>query len=79
MSSVMSLRKGLQDDFVAKFGVKLGFMSIFIKAVVDGLKEVGQINARIDGSDLITNHFYDVGVAVGSERGLVVPVIRDAV
>ena len=77
MSSVMSLRKGLQDDFVAKFGVKLGFMSIFIKAVVDGLKEVGQINARIDGSDLITNHFYDVGVAVGSERGLVVPVIRD--
>lgn len=77
MSSVMSLRKGLQDDFVAKFGVKLGFMSIFIKAVVDGLKEVEQINARIDGNDLITNHFYDVGVAVGSERGLVVPVIRD--
>ena len=52
-------------------------MSIFIKAVVDGLKEVVQINARIDGNDLIVNHFYDIGVAVGSERGLVVPVIRD--
>ena len=77
MSSVMRLRKELQEDFVAKFGVKLGFMSIFIKAVVDGLKEVGQINARIDGNDLIVNHFYDIGVAVGSERGLVVPVIRD--
>ncbi|MAS90976.1 MAG: dihydrolipoyllysine-residue succinyltransferase [Verrucomicrobiales bacterium] len=77
MSSVMRLRKELQEDFVAKFGVKLGFMSIFIKAVVDGLKEVDQINARIDGNDLIVNHFYDIGVAVGSERGLVVPVIRD--
>ena len=77
MSSVMRLRKELQEDFMAKFGVKLGFMSIFIKAVVDGLKEVDQINARIDGNDLIVNHFYDIGVAVGSERGLVVPVIRD--
>ena len=77
MSSIMSLRKELQEDFVAKFGVKLGFMSIFIKAVVEGLKEVDQINARIDGNDLIINHFYDIGVAVGSERGLVVPVIRD--
>ena len=52
-------------------------MSIFIKAVVDALKEVDQINARIDGNDLIRNHFFDVGVAVGSEKGLVVPVIRD--
>ena len=77
MSSVMQLRKELQEDFIAKFGVKIGFMSIFIKAVVDALKEVEQINARIDGTDLIRNHFFDIGVAVGSEKGLVVPVIRD--
>ena len=77
MSSVMRLRKELQEDFIAKYGVKIGFMSIFIKAVVDALKEVEQINARIDGTDLIRNHFFDIGVAVGSEKGLVVPVIRD--
>ena len=77
MSSVMQLRKELQEDFIAKYGVKIGFMSIFIKAVVDALKEVEQINARIDGTDLIRNHFFDIGVAVGSEKGLVVPVIRD--
>tara|TARA_B110000438_G_C15769086_1_gene631007 strand:+ start:45 stop:1472 length:1428 start_codon:yes stop_codon:yes gene_type:complete len=77
MSSVMQLRKELQEDFIAKYEVKIGFMSIFIKAVVDALKEVEQINARIDGTDLIRNHFFDIGVAVGSEKGLVVPVIRD--
>ena len=77
MSGIMKLRKDVQDEFVAKHGVKLGFMSIFIKAVVDALKEVPGINARIDGEDLIVNHFYDVGVAVGSDRGLFVPVIRE--
>lgn len=77
MSGVMKLRKDVQDDFVAKYGVKLGFMSIFIKAVVDALREVPGINARIDGEDLIVNHFYDIGVAVGSDRGLFVPVIRE--
>ena len=77
MSAVMKLRKDVQEDFVAKHGVKLGFMSLFIKAVVDALKEVPAINARMDGDDLILNHFFDVGVAVGTERGLVVPVIRD--
>jgi 2-oxoglutarate dehydrogenase E2 component (dihydrolipoamide succinyltransferase) len=77
MSAVMKLRKDVQEDFVAKHGVKLGFMSLFIKAVVDALKEVPAINARMDGEDLILNHFFDVGVAVGTERGLVVPVIRD--
>ncbi|MDC0049805.1 2-oxoglutarate dehydrogenase complex dihydrolipoyllysine-residue succinyltransferase [Verrucomicrobia bacterium] len=77
MSSVMQLRKELQEDFIAKYEVKIGFMSIFIKAVVDALKEVEQINARIDGTDLIRNHFFDIGVAVGSKKGLVVPVIRD--
>ncbi|MFM7181404.1 MAG: dihydrolipoyllysine-residue succinyltransferase [Verrucomicrobiales bacterium] len=78
MSAVMGLRKELQDGFVAKYGLKLGFMSFFVKAVVDALQAVPQINARIDGNDLIQNHFYDIGVAVGTEKGLVVPVLRDA-
>lgn len=78
MSAVMSLRSQLQDGFVAKHGVKLGFMSFFVKAVVDALKAIPQINVRVEGDEIITNHFYDVGVAVGTERGLVVPVIREA-
>jgi len=73
----MALRKSFQEDFVAKYGVKLGFMSIFTKAVVNALKTVPQINARIEGDYVIQNNFYDVGVAVGTEKGLVVPVIRD--
>ncbi len=77
MGEVMSLRKQIQDSFVQKHGVKLGFMSFFIKAVVDGLKAVPQINARLEGDELVTNHFYDIGVAVGTEKGLIVPVIRD--
>jgi 2-oxoglutarate dehydrogenase E2 component (dihydrolipoamide succinyltransferase) len=77
MSAVMTLRKQLQDSFVARHGLKLGFMSFFVKAVVDALKSVPQINARLEGDELIQNHFYDVGVAVGTEKGLVVPVIRD--
>src|SRR5690606_33209497 len=67
----------IQDSFIAKHGVKLGFMSFFIKAVVDALKTVPQLNARIDGEDIIQNHYYDIGVAVGTERGLLVPVLRD--
>ncbi len=78
MSAVMAMRSKLQDAFVAKHGVKLGFMSFFIKAVVDALKAVPQINVRVEGDEIITNHFYDVGVAIGTERGLIVPVIRDA-
>ncbi|HWL53655.1 MAG TPA: dihydrolipoyllysine-residue succinyltransferase [Chthoniobacteraceae bacterium] len=78
MSGVMGLRKRLQEEFVAQHGVKLGFMSFFIKASVHALKAVPGVNSRIDGEDLITNHFYDIGVAVGTERGLIVPVIRDA-
>jgi len=58
--------------------VKLGFMSFFLKAAVEALIEVPTINARIDGDDLVENHYYDIGVAVGNERGLVVPVVRDA-
>jgi 2-oxoglutarate dehydrogenase E2 component (dihydrolipoamide succinyltransferase) len=78
MTAVMKLRKAVQEDFVAKHGVKLGFMSFFVKAVVQGLKEVQNLNARVDGNDIVQNHFFDVGVAVGTEKGLVVPVIRDA-
>jgi 2-oxoglutarate dehydrogenase E2 component (dihydrolipoamide succinyltransferase) len=77
MSAVMDLRKRLQDDFTARNGVKLGFMSFFIKAVVEALKSVPQVNARIEGDEIIENHFYDIGVAVGTEKGLIVPVIRD--
>ena len=77
MSAVMSLRKALQDDFSKKHGVKLGFMSFFVKAVVDALQAVPAINSRIDGDDLILNNAHDIGVAVGTEKGLVVPVLRD--
>lgn len=78
MSAVMAMRKQLQDDFTKKHGVKLGFMSFFVKATVDALKAVPQMNARVDGDEIISNHFYDIGVAVGTERGLIVPVVRDA-
>src|SRR4051794_12170823 len=78
MTAVMDLRKKSQDAFTKKNNVKLGFMSFFIKAVVEGLKAVPSINVRIEGDDIIQNHFYDIGVAVGTERGLVVPVVRDA-
>jgi 2-oxoglutarate dehydrogenase E2 component (dihydrolipoamide succinyltransferase) len=78
MSAVMKLRSQYQEAFQKRHGVKLGFMSFFIKATVEALIDVPTVNARIDGDDLVENHYYDVGVAVGTERGLVVPVIRDA-
>jgi 2-oxoglutarate dehydrogenase E2 component (dihydrolipoamide succinyltransferase) len=78
MSEVMALRKKAQEKFQADHGVKLGFMSFFIKAVVEALKAVPAINSRIEGDDFITNHYYDIGVAVGTERGLMVPVVREA-
>jgi len=77
MTEIMELRKRLQDNFVARHGVKLGFMSFFVKAVVEALKAVPAVNARIEGDEIITHHYYDIGVAVGTERGLVVPVLRD--
>ncbi|WP_415907826.1 2-oxoglutarate dehydrogenase complex dihydrolipoyllysine-residue succinyltransferase [Oleiharenicola sp. Vm1] len=77
MSAVMGLRAKYQDDFVKKHGVKLGFMSFFVKAVVNALKEVPGINAQIDGDHIIQNHYYDIGVAVSTDKGLMVPVIRD--
>lgn len=77
MTNLMALRKRVQEDFVAKHGVKLGFMSFFIKAVVDALTAVPGINAQIDGDEIVQNHFFDVGVAVGTDKGLFVPVVRD--
>ncbi len=78
MSAVQTLRKEKQDAFSKKHGLKLGFMSFFVKATVEALKTVPPINSRIEGDDQIQNHFFDVGVAVATERGLVVPVVRDA-
>lgn len=77
MSNVMALRKRIQDDFVKRHDVKLGFMSFFLKAVVDALEAVPGLNAQIEGDEIVQNHFYDIGVAVGTDKGLFVPVIRD--
>ncbi|MDP9291632.1 MAG: dihydrolipoyllysine-residue succinyltransferase [Verrucomicrobiota bacterium] len=78
MTAVQDLRTRMQEGFQKEHGVKLGFMSIFIKATIAALRAVPSINARMDGDDLIENHYFDIGVAVGTERGLVVPVIRNA-
>lgn len=78
MSAVMNLRKQYKELFEKKHGIKLGFMSLFTKACVHALKEVPEVNAEIDGTDIIYKNHYDIGVAVGSDKGLVVPVIRDA-
>lgn len=78
MSAVQELRRSKQDEFTKKNGVKLGLMSFFVKASVEGLKAVPVVNGRIEDDDFIQNNFYDIGVAVGTERGLVVPVVRDA-
>lgn len=77
MSAIMAMRKNYQDQFVEKHKVKLGFMSFFVKASVHALQEVPQVNASIDGDEIVTNHFYDIGIAVGGPKGLVVPVVRD--
>jgi len=78
MSAIMAARKAHQEAFVAKHGVKLGFMSFFVKACCHALKEIPAVNAEIDGTDIIYKNYYDMGVAVGTDRGLVVPVVRDA-
>jgi 2-oxoglutarate dehydrogenase E2 component (dihydrolipoamide succinyltransferase) len=78
MTAVQELRRSKQDEFTKKNGVKLGLMSFFVKACVEALKAVPVVNGQIDGDDFIRNNFYDIGVAVGTERGLVVPVVRDA-
>ena len=78
MSAVMAMRNQYKDLFEKKHGVKLGFMGFFTRACIQALKEVPAVNAEIDGTDLIYKNYYHIGVAVGTERGLVVPVVRDA-
>ncbi len=78
MSAVMDTRARIQDAFVKKHGVKLGFMSFFVKACVVALKEIPEVNAEIDGEEIVYKNHYDLGVAVSTEQGLVVPVLRDA-
>jgi len=78
MSAVMALREHYRESFEKKHGVRLGFMSFFVKASIVALKEVPAANGEIDGADIIYKNHYDIGVAVGTERGLVVPVLRDA-
>ena len=78
MSAVMDIRKRRQEAFVARHGVKLGFSSFFIKASIGALKAFPRLNAEIEGDEMILKQYYDIGMAVGAEEGLVVPVIRDA-
>ncbi len=78
MSRVIALRTQYKEGFKEKHGVGLGFMSFFLKATVEALKAVPDVNAWVDGDDIVQNHYYDIGVAVSSEKGLVVPVVRDA-
>ena len=77
MSRVMQLRKTHQESFVKRYGIKLGFMSFFTKAVVNALQSVPAVNARIEGDSIVQQHYYDIGIAVGTEKGLLVPGIRD--
>ncbi|WP_159715688.1 2-oxoglutarate dehydrogenase complex dihydrolipoyllysine-residue succinyltransferase [Geminicoccus flavidas] len=78
MGAVMALRSKYQEAFQKKHGIKLGFMSFFVKAVIDALKAYPSVNAEIDGDEVVYKHYYDIGVAVSTEQGLVVPVLRDA-
>lgn len=77
MQPAMDLRKKYQDQFVTKHGVKLGFMSLFVRAATEALKAFPVVNASVDGKDIIYHGFYDIGIAVASDRGLVVPILRD--
>jgi 2-oxoglutarate dehydrogenase E2 component (dihydrolipoamide succinyltransferase) len=78
MSAVMKMRADYRDLFEKKHGVKLGFMGFFTRACIQALKEIPEVNAEIDGADLVYKNYYHIGIAVGTERGLVVPVVRDA-
>ncbi|NIN72216.1 MAG: 2-oxoglutarate dehydrogenase complex dihydrolipoyllysine-residue succinyltransferase, partial [Gemmatimonadetes bacterium] len=78
MSAVIEIRKRYRDSFEERYGVRLGFMSFFVKACVAALKEMPEVNAQIDGSEIVYKHYYDIGIAVSTDSGLKVPVIRDA-
>jgi 2-oxoglutarate dehydrogenase E2 component (dihydrolipoamide succinyltransferase) len=78
MSAIMELRQRRQESFQKQHGVKLGFMAFFVKAAIGALKAFPRLNAEIEGDEMILKHYYDIGMAVGAEEGLVVPVIREA-
>jgi 2-oxoglutarate dehydrogenase E2 component (dihydrolipoamide succinyltransferase) len=78
MGAIMDIRKNHNEEFQKRYGIKLGFMSFFVKASISALKAFPQVNAEIDGDDIVFKHYYDIGMAVGSSEGLVVPVLRDA-
>ena len=78
MSAILDLRKRYRESFEKRHGVRLGFMSFFVKACIEALKEIPAVNAEIDGDDIVYKNYYDIGVAVGTEQGLVVPILRDA-
>ena len=78
MTAVNELRARYKDAFLERHGIKLGFMSFFVKAAVDALQTVPAVNARIDGTDIIYRKYQDIGIAVGGGRGLLVPVLRNA-
>ena len=77
MTNIMEMRKNNQEDFKEKYGIKLGFMSFFAKACVVGLKNFPAINAEVEGDEIIYKNYYNISIAVGTEKGLVVPVLRD--
>ena len=78
LSHVKALRSNYRDHFLQRHGIALGFMPFFVKSCIEALKEFPLVNARIDGDDIVYHHFYDIGVAIGSEKGLVVPILRNA-
>jgi len=78
MSAVMDLRRRRNEDFQARYGIKLGFMSFFVKAAIGALKAFPQVNAEIQGEEIVLKRYYDMGIAIGAQEGLVVPVLRDA-
>jgi 2-oxoglutarate dehydrogenase E2 component (dihydrolipoamide succinyltransferase) len=78
MSAVSGLRKGYREEFEKKYGVRLGFMSFFVKAACTALAEYPEVNAFVDGEEIVYNDYYNIGVALSSDRGLIVPVLRDA-
>jgi 2-oxoglutarate dehydrogenase E2 component (dihydrolipoamide succinyltransferase) len=78
MTAVMDLRSRWKESFQKRHGVKLGFMSFFVKAAIGALREFPQLNAEIQGDEIVLKHYFDIGMAIGAEEGLVVPVIRDA-
>ncbi|MHC4510543.1 MAG: 2-oxo acid dehydrogenase subunit E2, partial [Planctomycetota bacterium] len=78
MQKVIEIRAHYKTDFQREHGIKIGFMSFFVKACCQALREFPDVNARVEGEDIIFNYFYDIGVAISIERGLIVPIIRDA-